>query len=273
MESVFQARALVVRAGVLLPALAMVLAACGTPVEATGTPLPTASPTAVPTAEASVTPTPLPSSAATPGIADVPQFLVGGQVTTNAPGLRVRSRPGTDQRVITTLGVDADLLVGMGPAFVDGFGWYLVRDADSDEPAFNEGWVSAGFEPDPFLISTSFAVEQNPYLGGYAGNSDAENGPLLLTDANIRLRWIAAPLDTDGCSFAIDLRSGSGDPVPAVRSTLGAFAAPGELFSQFFEAHPDLIGELFVTVRSDCSWALSFVRELPEPTPTPGSGG
>jgi hypothetical protein len=250
-------------------ALVFGLVACGTqvPTESSAATTPgagastTASPTPAPTAE--------PTAEPTPGPDDVPQFLTGGQVVTNAPGLRVRSRPGVDQRVITSLGVDANLLVGMGPVFVDGFGWYLVRDADDDEPAFSEGWVSAGFEPDPFLISASFEVGLNPYLGGFAGDGDGEHGPVLLTDEDLRMRWIAAPLDADGCSFAVDLRAGSGAPVPAVRSTLGAFPAPGELFQPFFAAHPELIGELFVAVTSDCSWTLSFVRELPEPTPSP----
>jgi hypothetical protein len=235
-------------------------------------PLPTASPTPSASPSASVasdSPTPIPtaSPSPTPGLGAVPQFTAGGQAATNAPGLRVRSRPGTESRVITTLGVDADLLIGLGPVWVDDMGWYLVRDADADEPAFGEGWVAAGLEPDPFLIPASFSVRRNPYIAGFAHDADGEYGPVFLPDANVSIRWIAAPLTASGCSFFVDIAAGSGEPVSAIRATVGGVPAPGELFSQFFAGHSELIDtDLFVSVVSDCSWALTFVRARPEPT-------
>jgi hypothetical protein len=167
-----------------------------------------------------------------------------------------------EQRVITTLGVDANVLIGLGPVWVDGLGWYLVRDADADDPAFGEGWVAAGFEPDPFLIPASFDVRRNPYIAGFANDADGEYGPVLLPNPDVSVRWIAAPPTPDGCSFFVDLRVGSGRLVSAIRATVGGVPAPGELFRQFFSGHPELIdADVFVSVQSDCSWALTFVQE------------
>jgi hypothetical protein len=71
---------------------------------------------------------------------------------------------------------------------------------------------------------------------------------------------VAAPQDADGCSFAVDLRPGSGTAVQTIRATIGGVPAPGDLYSEFFAAHPELIGDVFVVVTSDCSWAITFVR-------------
>lgn len=229
----------------------------------TPTPLPTEQPTAsvqgdTPSPSELATPEPTPTP--TPGPDAVPLFFAGQQAASNAPGLRVRSRPGTEQRVLTTLPVDADLLVALGPVLVDGFGWYLVRDADPDKPEFDEGWVAAGFEPDPFLIPSSFELSYNPFIAGFAHDADGEYGPVRIVDANHGIRWVAAALGADGCSFSVDLRPGSGTAVQTVRATIGGVAAPGEVYTEFFASHPELIGDLFVVVTSDCSWALSFVR-------------
>jgi hypothetical protein len=227
----------------------------------TATARPTATPSPIPPS-LTLSPVPTDSPSPTPGPADVLQLSAGGQATTDAPGLRVRSRPGMNQRVITSLGMDADLLIGLGPVWVDGLGWYLVRDADPDDPDFGEGWVAAGFEPDPFLVAASFDVRRNPYIAGFAGNSDGEFGPVLLPNADVSIRWIAAPQTPSGCSFFVDLRASSRKPVTAIRATIGGVPAPGQLFRQFFAGHPRLSdADLFVSVDSDCSWALTFVQE------------
>jgi hypothetical protein len=175
-----------------------------------------------------------------------------------------------EQRVVTTLGVDADLLIGLGPVWVDGLGWYLVRDADTDDPAFGEGWVAAGFEPDSFLVPASFDVRRNPYIVGFAGAANGEFGPVRLPNADVTIRWLAAPPTPNGCSFFVNLAAGSGEPVSAIRATVGGVPAPGELFRQFFAEHRELIdAELSVSVESDCSWALTFVQQRSEPTPAP----
>jgi hypothetical protein len=234
------------------------------------TPVPaTASPSVTPTA-APTTPSlaPSESSAPTPGGDAVPRFAVGSLVATNAPGLRVRSRPGTDQRVVTTLGLDAQLLVGLGPILVDELGWYLVRDADEADPEFAEGWVAAGFEPDPFLVSAGFPPDEGPYVGGFADAAPGEFGPVALPRGPVALRWIAATGPTDICNFALDLSAESGEPVRAVRTPVGAFPASGELPPEYFRAN-DLEGErVFVHVESNCSWAISFVRRVPDAAPS-----
>jgi hypothetical protein len=206
---------------------------------------------------ASVVPTP------TPGADTVPRFSAGSLVVTNAPGLRVRSRPGTTSSVVTTLGVEADLLAVLGPVMVGGLGWYLVRDADDAEPGFTEGWVAAGFEPDPFLISAGTTPGENPVLGGFADIAAGEFGPLALPDAEITLRWIASTHEREVCNFSLDLTAGAGEPVRAVRTPVGAFPASGELPAQFFASNPALRDNVFALVESDCSWAIAFVRARP----------
>ena len=224
-------------------------------------PIPTRSPSPVPSA-AAPTPTLEPTPQPTLGIADVPVFAAGDPAATAVGGLRMRTRPGLDRLVTTVLGPDVGLLIGLGPVFVDGQGWYLVRDPDRTvPPRFNEGWVAAGFEPDPFLVPAGFEVPRNPYLAGYAGDRSGEFGPIRLPDTNVAVRWIATSLTPDGCTFSVDLAPTGADPVPVIRATVGGAAAPGDLFPTFFANHPELIDtDLLVRVDSACSWALSFVR-------------
>jgi hypothetical protein len=267
-----------IRRGALASLVLLATTAC----LATSTPSP--SPTPIATPEPTASPTPLPSptaqptAAGTPGLADVPRFAPGSPIAVNAPGLRLRSQPGSAQRVITTLAADTHLYAGVGPVFIEGNGWYLVHNADATDPTFGEGWVAAGFQPDPFLVPASFPNEggayANPYIAGFAHDASGEYGPVLLPDGDVSIRWIAAPLTANGCSFAVDLRPGSGEAVPAIRSTVGGYPAPGELYAQFFDQHPELDGDLFVVVTSDCSWALTFVLNpppLPSPSATPAS--
>jgi hypothetical protein len=243
-----------------LVAAALILAACSpadTTAPITPTPQPTAtadpvSPTESPTTEPTASPTPGPDA--------VPVFFAGQKVASDAPGLRVRSRPGTDEPVLAILPEGADLLVEMGPVLIDGFGWYSVLDSDPDKPEFSKGWVAAGFEPDPFVVPSDFELSINPYIGGFAHDGDGEFGPVRVVDANHGMRWIAAAQDADGCGFSVDLRPGSGTAVPTIRATIGGVAAPGDIHPQFFASHPELIGDLFAIVTSDCSWALTFVR-------------
>jgi hypothetical protein len=239
-----------------LTCLAILVAGCVMPLEVP-TPSPTSSPTATPLPTAG--PTQEPSVAATPGPANVPRFTPGSLVVTNAPGLRVRSRPATGA-VLETLGAGAQLLAGMGPIMIDGLGWYLVRDADDADPEFNEGWVAAGFEPDPFLVSAGFGTDDNPYLGGFADTASGEFGPVRIPERRVAFRWIAATDGEEVCNFAVDLGGSSGEPVRVVRTPVGTFPASGDLPPDFFEANAELAGNVFVLVQSDCAWAVSFVE-------------
>lgn len=257
------------RAAALL-VLASLLASCGflprRPVAS-----PPASVVASPTLAATPSPTVDPFSEepqATPGGEAVPRFAIGSLVATNAPGLRIRSRPGVEQRVVITLALGRELVVGMGPVLVDDLGWYLVRDGAAD-PAFDEGWVAAGFEPDPFLVSTGRNPDRSPFVDGFAGTAPGELGPISLPQSRVALRWIASAGGLELCNFSLDLSGEPGQPVRAVRTPVGGFPASGELPYRFLRAN-DLDGaRVFLLVESNCSWAVSFVRVESSPSPSP----
>jgi hypothetical protein len=255
------------RPWICAPLVLTLLAGCLVDIQAPSrTPRPTDSQSPTPSATADPTNVPSP----TPGLTAVPHFVAGDRAMVSAPGLRVRARPGVEQRVLTSLGIGAELLVALGPVWVDDTGWYLVRDANRADLGFTTGWVSAGTSDGPFLASAKFDVHRNPYLTGFAGEADGDVGPVTLAHANVSIAWLAAPLTTDGCAFFVDLAAGGGEPVKAIRATIGGVPAPGELFPSFFAAHNGLIGRpLTVSVRSDCSWALTFVQERPESSPSP----
>lgn len=248
-------------AAVALPGLLVAGCLFGAP-SASPSPAASAAPSVSAGPSGSVAPptaTPVP----TPGPDAVPTFTAGTTVATNAGGLRVRSGPGLSQGVITLLPTGSRLVVELGPVRAEGHGWYLVRDADADEPTFEEGWVAAGFMPTPYLVPSTFELPFNPILAGFGHDGAGEFGPVHVADANITVLWVASPLNGSGCTFSVDFTPGSGTAVPAIRATIGAAPAPGNLYGQFFAEHPELVGDLFVKVTSDCSWALTFVRSDP----------
>lgn len=250
------------------PLLMVILTGClsGSPSESPASSAATESPAASTSVAPSTSVGPVsPGPTPTPGEDAIPIFLAGDQVASTADGLRIRSRPGTDQLVLLAfLPVGSQMIVELGPVIVDGHGWYLLKDADDDDPAFDEGWVAAGFEPEPFLVPALFDVPFNPILGGFAHDASGEYGPVRVQDANVAVRWVAArTAGREGCSFAVDLVPGSGTPVPAIRATIGGVVSPGDLYASFFAEHPELTGDIFVRVTSDCTWALSFVSTAP----------
>jgi hypothetical protein len=168
------------------------------------------------------------------------------------------------------LGGAAELEVVMGPIVVDDLGWYLVIDADTDDPEFEEGWVAAGFEPDANLRSTGQVSEDSPVVVSLAQDGDAEYGPIDLPDERHVIRWVAFDSQGDGCRFAISLTAGSGEAVPAIRSTVGRNQLiPGTLQPGFFTGQPTLRGQLFLTAETDCAWTLAVLREEATPTASP----
>jgi hypothetical protein len=247
--------------------LAMMVAACTFPPRRTPTPAPTASPSPTPRAKPTATPSPTPS--ASPAAA-VPDFATGEIVSTTIDGLRVRGLPGLERRVVTGLLPNAFALrVVMGPIPVDDLGWYLVADADAREPDFDEGWVAAGFEPDPLLASTGEIADDSPYVASMDQVGDAEQGPIEIGSGDHAIRWIALDPEHVRCSFGVSFTpAGGGDPIPAIRATIGSGVDRGTLQPQSFAALK-LSGPVFATVSSDCAWALVIVRILPEASPSP----
>jgi hypothetical protein len=202
--------------------------------------------------------------APTPGPDDIPTFNAGTTMKTTASGLRVRKGPELSQGVLTLLPAGSKLVAILGPVRNDSWGWYLVRDADAAEPTFEEGWVAAGFMPTPYLAPATFELPFNPIVAGWAHEGNGEFGPVRIEDANYAVRYVAAVMPGGGaCAFSADLVPGSGKPVPAIRATLGTAPAPGSLYGDFFTAHPELVGDIFLRVTSDCAWALSIIRSEP----------
>jgi hypothetical protein len=226
---------------------------------ATPSPTPSPSPTAVP-----ATPTPVP----TPNLGAIPDLVAGEIVASRIDGLRVRQRPGVEAPITTgLLPLDAQLQVVMGPFIDDELGWYLVTDADPDEPHFAEGWVAAGFEPDAFLGATGRVPDADPFVLGMAGRGDAEEGPIEIGDGDHAVRWIAADPEREACRFAVSLTPAGGEAVATIRATVGAGLDRGTLQPQTF-ASLGVRGPAFVGVTSDCQWALVILR-VPDPRSTP----
>jgi len=251
------------------PVLVIVLAACTLPPLETATPSPSPTPTATPSPTISPTPLPAtPSSEPTPDPAAIPDFAPGEIVASLIDGLRVRQRPGVDAVIATgLLPLDAEMQVIMGPFPVDDFGWYLVTDADAAEPQFDEGWVAAGYEPDPFLRAAGRVVEEVPFVVGMAATGDAEEGPIEIGDGDHAIRWIARDPEAVRCSFAVSMAPPGSDPVQTIRATVGSGIDRGTLQPQTF-ASLGVRGTTFVTVVSDCTWALVMLR-VPDADPDP----
>ena len=250
-----------VRATTPLLVAAVLLAACTLPPLETATPSPSPTPPATPSPSASPTELPAtPSVQPTPDPAAVPDFAAGEIVASLIDGLRVRQRPGVDATIIPgLLPLNAELEVVMGPFPVDDFGWYLVRDADPTEPEFTEGWVAAGYEPDPFVRATGRAATEAPYVVAMAATGDAEEGPIDIGDGDHAIRWIARDPEGVRCTFAVSLAPPGGGAVQTIRATVGSGIDRGTLQPQTF-ASLGVRGTAFVSVVSDCAWALVMLR-------------
>ena len=256
------------RRGLIL-LVGVALGGCTFPALTTPTPRVTPSPT--PTAVATTTASPSATPSPTPDLGAVPDFTAAEIVATRIDGLRVRQRPSVSGTIVTgLLPLDATLEVVMGPLPVEELGWYLLADADSADPEFDEGWVAAGYEPDAFLGSTGEVRQGSPHLASFAQTGDAEYGPVPIGDGDHAIRWVA--LDPEGvrCSFAVSLAEGSGQPVPAIRATIGNDVVPGTLQPGSFDAL-GIRGQVFVSVISDCAWTLVIERVPDAPSPSPSA--
>ena len=198
----------------------------------------------------------------------MPDFAAGEIVASLIDGLRVRQRPGIGALVTTgLLPLGAEMQVVMGPFPADDFAWYLVTDADPGEPQFGEGWVAAGYEPDPFLRPAGRVADEHPFVGSMAGSGDAEEGPLEIGPDDHAIRWIAADPERRRCSFGLSLTPAGGQPVTVIRATVGGGIDRGTLQPQTFDAF-GVRGPAFASVASDCDWALVIAR-VPAPVPDP----
>ena len=244
------------------------LAACTFPPLETLTPRPTPSPTPAPSPTPTATPQPSPTPSPTPAPI-VPDFEAGEIVVTTVDGLRVRSLAGVDRPTVAgLLPVGFALRVVMGPVPVDSLGWYLVEDADARIPDFVEGWVAAGFEPDPLLASTGVLDTESPFVGSMSGGGDAEQGPIEIGEGDHAIRWVAVDPERRRCAFAVSMATaGGGEPVPTIRATIGTGIDRGTLQPQSFDAL-GVRGPAFVSVVSDCDWALTIQRVDPVPSPS-----
>lgn len=244
----------------------IVVGACTIPPLSTPTPRPTSTPSPTP----SPTPTPQPPTPtpdATPDAGAIPDFAAGEIVASLIDGLRVRQRPGIEAATIGLLPRAAELQVVMGPFPVDDFGWYLVADADAGEPQFGEGWVAAGYEPDPFLRVAGRVVDDHPFVASMAGFGDAEEGPIDIGPDDHAIRWIAADPERRRCSFGVSLTPAGGEAVTVIRAAVGGGLDRGTLQPQTFDAF-GVRGLAFASVASDCDWALVVLR-VPTATPDP----
>jgi hypothetical protein len=199
----------------------------------------------------------------------VPTFGAGDLVATAIDGLRVRQRPGLSSIVVTGLLPSGAVVEAvMGPIAVGGMSWYLVADADEREPQFDEGWIASGAEPEPFLVATGETSASSPFVASFAQTGDAAYGPVAIADdADYAVRWIAIDPEEVRCDFGVALAEGDGAPVPAIRATIGNDVVPGTLQPSSFAAL-GIRGEIFVTVTSDCAWAL-VIQRVPDATPAP----
>jgi hypothetical protein len=249
----------------------VLLAACTLPPLETATPSPSPSPTTTPSPTASPTEPPAsPSAEPTPDPGAIPDFAAGEIVASLIDGLRVRQRPGVDATMIPgLLPLNAELEVVMGPFPVDDFGWYLVRDVDPGDPDFTEGWVAAGYEPDPFLRATGRAATEIPYVVAMAASGDAEEGPIEIGEGDHAIRWIARDPEGVRCTFAVSLAPPGDDPVQTIRATVGSGIDRGTLQPQTFDSL-GVRGTAFVSVVSDCAWALVMLR-VPQAGPDASS--
>lgn len=249
--------------------LLLVLGACTIPPLETPAPRPTPSPSPTPSPTPVPTPSPSPTPSPTPEPIP-PDFDAGEVVATAIDGLRVRSLPGVDRRVVAgLLPLAFELMVVMGPIQVEGIAWYLVADADPREPNFVEGWVAAGSEPAPLLAATGRTNAEAPFVASMAQSGDAEQGPIEIGEGDHAIRWIAVDPERRRCGFSVSMTpAGATDPIPAIRATVGTGVDRGTLQPQSFAALA-VRGPVFIGVVSDCDWALTVLRVPVVPTPTP----
>ncbi|HLY36193.1 MAG TPA: hypothetical protein VKU35_05740 [Candidatus Limnocylindria bacterium] len=253
-----------IRGAAGLVAIAVLLVACAADTSPSVPGGVAASGPPAPSLPAGPTATPSPTPEATPNQSDIPRFTAGAMVTTRVT-VRLRDLPGTQWGISGDLKPGALAQVVAGPLLTGGLGWYLVRDADPAAPSFVEAWVAAGFVPDAFLAPQPSATPppNSPrFIAGFADVTDSDHGPFRISGSTA-LRWAIAvrtglPAGTT-CQFLGTLATQGGRPVTFAKTSTGPTPAPGTVQPSFFASHPELTGDVFLHVESDCSWAVSVV--------------
>ena len=78
-------------------------------------------------------------------------------------------------------------------------------------------------------------------------------------DGDHAIRWVARDPEGVRCTFGVTLDRPGADPVPTIRATVGNGIDRGTLQPETFAALA-VRGPAFVSVTSDCTWALVLLR-------------
>jgi hypothetical protein len=134
-------------------------------------------------------------------------------------------------------------------------------------------WIALDPERVRCQLSVLLANPDSPFVASYAQTGNAQYGPIEITDADHAIRWIALDPERVRCQLSVLLGNSDATPVPVIRATVGNGVDPGMLQPGSFAAF-GVRGQVFVTIESDCSWALVIERlpaatPVPSPSPTP----
>jgi hypothetical protein len=249
---------------ILVVGIALVLAACGgasgsAPPAASATAGSSGSPTpAVTSASSLPSTTPASSAEATAPESSASQaalaLAVAAMLRPTVEGIRVRASPGSTGEMLATMPLDALGMIELGPLPRDGYDWYLLRYSFLNASGATDGgvgWVASGPTTSPWLVPAEDAGWYTGLVAGDAGTGPGVAGPIEIADWNHGVRWAAVGT---ACPLDININDAS-----IVSTDVNGFAE-GEVQSQFFVEHPELVGTVSIEIASDCSWALSVVR-------------
>ena len=150
--------------------------------------------------------------------------------------------------------INAMGMVQLGPLAVDGYDWYLIQYAFLNASGVTDGgtgWVASGPTATPWLTPADDAGWYTGLIAGAAGTGPGVAGPVEIEDWNHGVRWAAVG---DACPLDINLND------ERIVSTIVDGFAEGEVGSDLFVEHSELVGTVTVEVAGECAWTLSVVR-------------
>ena len=155
----------------------------------------------------------------------------------------MRAEPGTTAQLLSTMPLNADGRVALGPLPADGYDWYLiyynVQGTGSVEGGF--GWVAYGPATTPWLAPTDLFIGGYSFYAGDAGRGPGVVGPVEIGD-NYGMRWAAVG---QACPFVVSIND-----VEVVSTRVDAFAEGQVPLSE-------LAGTFDIEVETECAWTLS----------------